>query len=314
MTEATTALGSTRAMATDVTVHGLAASDRTRSAARRALEVFHEVETACTRFDPASPLMRMNARPSSWHQVPETLFRAMEEAHRAHQRTKGRFDPRVLRDLVGLGYDRSLAFSEGSVRTTGSAPAHRPAAPWRPRFRGGPSPQVLAGPDPVDLGGVGKGLAIRWAAERLEEDVENFLIEAGGDIACRGTGPEGEGWSVGVEDPFGGDTPLVVVALTDAACATSSVRLRRWRCAGSRVHHLIDPRSGRPGGRGLLAVTVIGPDPVDAEVLSKTLFLEGRGAIGRAASRQGVAAFWVDTTGVTGETPSFGHYVTWRAA
>ena len=316
MTAATNVLGATRAMATDITVHGMANADVvTQRAVHDALEQFHEVESACTRFDPKSPLMQVNARPNRWHSVPPTLFRAIQEAYRAHQRSKGRFDPRVLRSLVGLGYDGRLTFSSDDVEVAEDPGALRAVrGPWRPRFRGGPHPQVQLGREPVDLGGIGKGLAIRWAQDRLEADVDEFLIDAGGDIACRGGGPDGQGWLVAVENPRNGLGPLAVVALRDTACATSSIRLRRWRSGGRRVHHLVDPRTGRPGGAGLLAVTVIAPDPADAEVSSKSLFLEGARGISGAARRANAAALWVRSDGSVGETPAFGDHVIWRAS
>ncbi len=307
-------LGSTRAMASDVTVHGIGADPRAERRARQALEVFHDVESACTRFDPNSPLMRINDRPDRWHEVPPILFLALDEAHRAHQRTKGRFDPRVFGDLVRLGYDRSFALTPRDAQPATSSPGPRPCGPWRPRFRGGRRPMVEVGPHPVDLGGIGKGLALRWASERLADQVHEHLIAAGGDIICQGAGPAGDGWRVSVEDLRDGDTPLAVLALTDQACATSSVRVRRWRCGGRPVHHLVDPRSGRPGGAGLLAVTVVAPDPADAEVTSKTLFLHGARDIAARAERCGAAAFWVTTDGRTGETKRFTELVVWRAA
>jgi len=38
--------------------------------------------------------------------------------------------------------------------------------------------------------------------------------------------------------------------------------VRAWLAPdGRRVHHLLDPRTGEPGGDGLVAVTVAAPDP-----------------------------------------------------
>jgi FAD:protein FMN transferase len=310
---ASTVLAQTKAMATTVTVHGLVETPAARQAARAALEVFDEVELACTRFDPHSPLMRVNERPDHWHEVPRVLFRAVQESHRAHQRTKGVFDPRVLRDLVELGYDRSLDFASGRVERPAAPPGRRRDEPWRPRFRGGPHPEVLVGPWPLDLGGIGKGLALRWAAERLAREMDEFLIDAGGDIVCRGHGPDGEGWRVAVEDPRGESLPVAVLALHDEACATSSIRLRRWRADGRAVHHLVDPRTGRPGGAGLLAVTVVAADPADAEVMTKTLFLAGRAHVAAEASRLVAAALWVCTGGQSAESSHLGPRVVWSA-
>ena len=77
--------------------------------------------------------------------------------------------------------------------------------------------------------------------------------------------------------------------MTDAACATSSVRVRRWRRGGEQVHHLIDPRSGRSADGGLAAVTVVAADPAWAEVWSKSLFVAG--AARHRATLAGTAAW-----------------------
>lgn len=311
-------VASTRAMATEVTIQ-IAPADRrhgsegTDAALRAALEVFHTVERACTRFDPTSPLMRANATPARWHQAPAVLYNAIVEASIAHQRTAGRFDPRVLGDLIALGYNRTLAFSTGDVATP--KPAARrsvgsPPGPWRPRFRGG-SLEILLG-DAVDLGGIGKGLAVRWSGQQLAKVTNNYLVEAGGDCYCAGVAPDGDRWRVGVEDPSGGDEPLAVLSLSDRAATTSSVRLRHWRAGDEIVHHLIDPRTGRPGGQDLVAVTVVGKDPAAAEIDSKVLFLAGRGQIARTARRRGIAALWVDEHGEINSSENMRRYVLWQ--
>jgi thiamine biosynthesis lipoprotein len=305
-----------RAMAATITIVARARRDPSghRSALGSALRVFRAVDATCSRFDPHSQLMRANAAPGRWHEVSPVLYQAIAEAHRAYGRTRGRFDPRVYRDLVRLGYDRSLPFGRGGVETPRAPIARVSLGPWRPRFRGGRRPQVHLGGVAIDLGGIGKGLAVRWAAERLADTHEGFLIDAGGDCFCRGAGPDGPAWRIGVEDPGGGPDPLAVLELRDIACATSSVRLRRWRSGGRPVHHLVDPRTGSPGGRGLTAVTVIADDPARAEVMSKVLFLCGRDRIGAEAGRRNVAALWVGTDGSVGESPRFGRHVLWRAA
>ncbi len=303
-----------RAMASTIRIVGRPRPDSRahRAAMASAAHVFRMVDSTCSRFDPDSALSRLNAAPDRWHQVPDILGRAIDEAHRAYHRTRGRFDPRVHRDLIRLGYDRTLPFGAGGVETPRPMLPRHPLGVWRPRFRGGAHPEVHLGGAAIDLGGIGKGLAVRWAAERLHGHVEGFLIDAGGDCACRGNGPDGPGWRVGVEDPGGGVDPLAVVELRDVACATSSVRVRHWRAGGRPVHHLVDPRTGAPGGRGLAAVTVVADDPAEAEVLSKVLFLAGRHRIGDEARRRRLAAQWVADDGEVDESPRFGDFVLWR--
>jgi len=138
------------------------------------------------------------------------------------------------------------------------------------------------------------------------------MVEAGGDCYCAGVASDGQSWRIGIEDPSGGDEPLAVLSLRDRAATTSSIRLRRWRAGDEAVHHLIDPRTGRPGGKDLVAVTVVGKDPAAAEVDSKTLFLTGRDQIARAARRYGIAALWVDVRGEVGASATMSRYLVWQ--
>jgi FAD:protein FMN transferase len=309
-----------RAMACDVSVRVVGPSAQAPAALERAREVFARVEAACTRFVPTSPLMAANADPDSWHEVPAELFDAVAEAAAAHIETGGAFDPRVLRALQSYGYDRSLPFEAGVVEVAGPSsaagppaqPAPSAAGPWQPGL-GADGLWLRLGPDPIDLGGIGKGLAVRWAAEQLVGAGRAVLVEAGGDCSAAGAGPDGDGWKVGVEDPLGRHAdPLAVLSVTDLACATSSVRVRTWRAAGREVHHLIDPRTGEPGGDGLAAVTVVGSDPARAEVWSKALFLAGTARIEALATARDLAALWVTRDGALTTTPAIDRLVVWR--
>jgi thiamine biosynthesis lipoprotein len=281
------------------------------------MAVFREVDRTCTRFDPDSPLMIANRSPERWHRLPETLFRAIEEAKSAHDATRGSFDPRVIGSLVALGYDRTLPFHDGNV----SLSANRRSRPlgasggtsgaWRPRFRHA-TREVLLGPAPIDLGGIGKGLAVRWSSEVLAQEWRDFLVEAGGDCFAAGRPADGDAWRIGVEDPSVPRSPICVLALSDRAVTTSSARLRRWVVGGRRAHHLIDPRTGRPGGKGLVSVTVVGEDPARAEVWSKALFLEGPERIDDLSRRRGIPSLWIDDNGRLDMSPAMERYVEWR--
>ena len=300
-------------MASTVTLRVVDPAPHAPAALAEARRIIEDVAAACTRFDPNSPLMRANADPSAWHIVPRVCADAIAAAHAAHVATAGRFDPRILTQLQRDGYAAARTFSETPLIEgdgTPVAPAER--APWQTSFEGR---SVRIGDEPIDLGGIGKGLAVRWAAEALAGAGAGLLVDAGGDLVARGSSPDGGAWLIGVENPWdaSGD-PLVVIDATDAAVATSSIRLRSWEHAGRVRHHLIDPRTGEPGGAGLVSVTVIGTDPADAEVWSKTLFLEGASGIGRAAIERRLSAVWVDTHGGIGMTPGAETRVIWKVS
>jgi thiamine biosynthesis lipoprotein len=305
-------------MATEVTICVVAPAAGAAIAVDRAEGIFSDVASSCTRFDPLSPLMRANAQPRRWHVVPPRLFAALREAHEAHLETAGAFDPRVLRLLQEWGYDRTLPFRSGDVSVVPGPAASQKAGrrpgrrSWKPRFDPDAG-AVRLGPDPVDLGGIGKGLAVRWAAEVLASAGPAFLVEAGGDLYAAGAGPEGVGWRVGIEDPRDGPDPVAVLRLEDLGCATSSIRVRHWRVGDREVHHIIDPRTREPADSGLLSVTVVGPDTARAEVWSKALFLTGRGRVRQLADEQGIAALLVDNDGVIGVSRAMRTHLIWQA-
>jgi len=251
--------------------------------------------------------------------------------HRAGRLTGGRFDASVLADLERLGEHGArldVATSEHGADPVSEPDApvssgHAAASPDDRVIRLVPEGTLRAGfvrvpARPVDSGGIGKGLALRWAAAAALEALPigaGLLLEAGGDIVSAGIAPAG-GWRVGIEDPAGGPgaEPLAVVAVERGAVATSSVRVRNWIGQdGRRVHHLLDPRSRQPARTGLIAVTVAGVDPAWSEVWTKALFLVGRDAIGEEARARGLAAWWVDDAGRLGMTPEARLCSTWVA-
>jgi thiamine biosynthesis lipoprotein len=300
-------------MATDVTITALGTdADLLGGTVDDALAVFADVEQQCTRFDARSPLMVANGACNSWVAVPARCYAAVEAAAAAYRRTGGRFDPRVHDDLHRLGYSESLAFEEGAhVEGDVTATARKALPLWEPRFDQVAGALHLGGYR-VDLGGIGKGLAVRWAAETLRGSVANFIINAGGDCYAAGHPADSEKWLIGVEDPLGSPDPIAVVAVSDRAVATTSIRIRRWTAGGVEVHHLIDAKTGLPGGDGLRAVTVVGADAADAEVDAKTLFLEGSGGVAMAARTRDSAACWVADDGGLGLSRAFTPYLYWQ--
>jgi thiamine biosynthesis lipoprotein len=299
----------TKAMASMITIQAPDATADMEEAVRQALAVFRTVDATCSRFDQNSALVRANARPSRWHRAPPTLFDSLAEAYRAHFATRGAFDPRVHDALVGLGYDRSFVHGIGPLTEPPDTPPE--LGPWQPRFFR-PLRLVHLDDRRIDLGGIGKGLAVRWAADILRSAGSHFLIDAGGDCYAAGRTEASAAWRIGVESPTGQTGPLAVLEVRDLAVATSSTRVRNWRQGDQGLHHLIDPRTGRPGGGSLCQVTIVHPDPAWAEVWSKAAFLAGENHITTLADAYRLPALWVDGTGTVGTSEAMRSFLIWE--
>ncbi len=293
------ALGTTCALTLAATS---VAGARVRCAAALATaEAFvHGAEQRFSRFIPTSELCQLNAAAGDWFTASDDLYDLVAAALSWSRTTKGLFDPTILPALRQSGYDRS--FAEIAHQQIGASP---PATiPHRTAAETGLSGEIAIDPDrrairlpkgaAIDLGGIGKGWIADALMTRVLGDIPDALISLGGDLVARG-GPEpGHGWIIGVRDPrVPGDGPpnyLGGFELTDGAVATSGASWRWWVRDGVTMHHLIDPRTGRPaahltpgaGPHELLAATALAATGAAADVRAKTALLAGR-AVGLAS-------------------------------
>jgi thiamine biosynthesis lipoprotein len=274
---------------------------------------FEAAEQALSKFRATSDLTRLNAtagRAAMPVRDDRRLERALIAADRAWRLTGGFFDPRILEDMERIGEHGATVPSRPSTDPASSPDASSPRV-----VRRSADGAVICIDRPIDLGGIGKGLALRWAATILRRrGVHAYLLDAGGDLIADVPGPDGGPWLVGIEDPTGGPDAMAAITLRAGAVATSSIRRRRWQQGDRTVHHLLDPRTGEPADGGLLAVTVAATDPAWAEVWSKTLFVLGRREIATAARHRSLAAWWIAEDGSLEMTPAARVMTSWVAS
>ncbi|HWI63980.1 MAG TPA: FAD:protein FMN transferase [Symbiobacteriaceae bacterium] len=250
---------------------------------------FAEVEATLSRFDPASPLCRLNGLPGRWVVVPDLLWRAVGAALHAAAATDGAFDPTVLGALEAAGYNQSFELGPGPL-----SPA-RPAGRWREVKLDSNLKAIWLPPGVrLDLGGIGKGLAVDGGIAHLK-GAPRALVNAGGDLAVRMTADEPP-YLIDVEDPFDPDRVLATFGVRRGAVATSSMTGRRW---GDGLHHIIDPKSGRPAETDLAAATVFGPGAAMAEALAKAAIVLGSEKGIRLMRDHGCHALFVRRDGST---------------
>jgi thiamine biosynthesis lipoprotein len=263
--------------------------------------IFATVERTLTRFDASSALSRLNRAAGSdeWQRLPAILAQALLIAHRAGTMTNGLFDARIIGALEAAGEHAGVSLPPSPINL-------QPGDEWLSLERHPLRARLVT---PIDLGGIGKGLALRWAAAAVRRrGIERFLIEAGGDLVAGAPPPGERAWTVAIEQPGAAD-PAALIDIRDGAVATSSVAVRRWIWPnGEPAHHLIDPRTGRPADTGVTSVTVAAADPAWAEVWTKAAFIGGLEVVA------GRAAWAVAANGTLEMTEAATHLTKWRRA
>jgi thiamine biosynthesis lipoprotein len=209
-----------------------------------------------TRFSADSELSKLNASAGLWMDVSEEMESLLNSSLNAYEMSGGLVNVAVLPSMLAIGYRRPL--TEGPVAVALEDAHALPSLPDVLSVRRGAA-RLKPGAG-IDLGGIAKG----WMADRLCTMLgPNSLANLGGDLSASGLGPNGSGWPVGVAN--------ATLMLRDQGAATSSVRRRRW----SKVHHIIDPRTGLPASSGLEEVSVVADTGYEAEVVAKTALLLG---------------------------------------
>jgi len=115
----------------------------------------------------------------------------------------------------------------------------------------------------IDPSGLVKGWSIDEASLMLRVDgFDRFMINAGGDIVCSGSSPDGGSWPIGIRHPLDADAVAAVLSLRGGAIATSGTYER-----GDHIW-------GRRGATRLLSATVVGPDLATTDALATAVFAD----------------------------------------
>jgi FAD:protein FMN transferase len=232
------------------------------------------IDRACSRFRSDSELARVNQARGRRVAVGPLLLEALRVALEAARASDGLVDPTVGKTLRMLGYD-----------TTFRVVARRDAESFHASFSTVPGWQcveldqdaatvrVPTGVE-LDLGATAKALACDRVAAAAAAVAGGTLVGIGGDIAVAGAAPPG-GWPVRIADDHAAplDAPGPTVAVRSGGIATSSTTVRRWRSGSVELHHLVDPRTGRPASSRWRTITVAAGTCVDANVASTAAFL-----------------------------------------
>jgi thiamine biosynthesis lipoprotein len=270
--------------------------------ARAVLEAeLSAIDLACSRFRADSELSRVNAGNGRPVPVSPLFAEALEVALDAAATTDGDVDPTVGRAMQAIGYDRDFAYVIG--RDTGVTVKAVPS-PGRSVVRLDRRTMTVTVPSGVqlDLGATAKAFVVDRAARRLERAIHgrSALVAVGGDLATSGVMPSG-GWSVRAQDATGPvdstpPGPHQMLTLYGGGLATSSTMARRWLRGDRLMHHIIDPRNGRPTGSPWRTVTVAAPTCVQANIASTASIVRGGTAV-EWLRQLGLPARLVDNAG-----------------
>lgn len=259
-----------------------------RAAADEALNEIERLEAQLSLYRPSSEIANINARAAREPvRVEPSLFRLLQHAKQLSAETEGAFDITIAPLMQAWG----LMGGKGKVPTRAELAEAR-AKVGMHQIELDPKNFTIRFVRPgvmLDLGAIGKGYAIEQAADILREaGVTRALIHGGTSTVYAIGSP----WEVAIDSDK--DDPITVVDLKDTALSVSAVWGKSFRVGDKSYGHVIDPRTGKPVDRALLAA-VISPSATETDALSTALLTLGKsGQKGIAALRSGMRTVVVD--------------------
>ena len=131
-----------------------------------------------------------------------------------------------------------------------------------------------------DFGAYGKGYIITKLVEIFKsENIENYLIDYGGDTYANGVNRKDESWVIAIRNPIenteeNSEKYLALIKSTNYAIVTSGDYERYFTENGTNYHHIIDAKTGYPAYNSISA-TIVHTNSEEADALSTIAFLMG---------------------------------------
>ncbi len=157
----------------------------------------------------------------------------------------------------------------------------------------------------IDFNAIAQGYGVDVIGDFLKsKNIQNMMVEIGGEVLCKGKNEEGKIWSIGIENPQfeekGGSEVQAIVQMDNKALATSGNYRKFYVKDGKKYAHTIDPKTGYPVQHSLLSATVFAPDAMTADAYATAMMVIGKEKAIELAKKQNLEIFLVfDENGQT---------------
>ncbi|MBM77952.1 MAG: thiamine biosynthesis protein ApbE, partial [Crocinitomicaceae bacterium] len=133
----------------------------------------------------------------------------------------------------------------------------------------------------LDFNAIAQGYSVDLIAEFLDENnINNYLIEIGGELRAKGKNSRNKFWSVGIDKPVDDSKPgendfQEIILLDNQSLATLGNYRKFISINGKRYAHTIDPFTGYPVNHNLLSATVIADEAYFADAMATSFMVKG---------------------------------------
>ena len=249
--------------------------EQNRDFGREFDSIFKEIESTLSLWDENSIIRRVN-RNDTTVVLNQIFIDNFNYAMKAAELSDGYFDPTVGLLVQAWGFH----FKEGMEMTPEIVDSLKQLVDYR-KVKIENNKVIKENPNmTLDFNAVAQGYTTDMIGDYLlSKNVNNFLVDVGGEILARGCKPNGELWKVGIEKPAENkDSERIVqeiVELKDRSIVTSGNYRKYVERGGKRYSHSLNPKTGYPAENKLLSATIIADNTAWADCLASICMVVG---------------------------------------
>ena len=249
--------------------------EHNRDFSREFDSIFKEIESTLSLWDENSIIRRVN-RNDTTVVLNQIFIDNFNYAMKAAELSDGYFDPTVGPLVQAWGFH----FKEGMEMTPEIVDSLKQLVDYR-KIKIENGKVIKENPDmTLDFNAVAQGYTTDMIGDYLlSKNVNNFLVDVGGEILARGCKPNGELWKVGIEKPAENkDSERIVqeiVELDNRSIVTSGNYRKYVERGGKRYSHSLNPKTGYPAENKLLSATIIADNTAWADCLASICMVVG---------------------------------------
>lgn len=237
--------------------------------------IFQEIESTLSLWDENSIIRKVNRNDTSVV-LNQIFIDNFNYAIRAAEVSDGYFDPTVGPLVQAWGFH----FKEGMEMTPEIVDSLKQLVGYR-KIKIENGKVIKENPNmTLDFNAVAQGYTTDVIGDfLLSKNVNDFLVDVGGEILARGRKPNGDLWKVGIEKPAESkDAERIVqeiVDLDNRSIVTSGNYRKYVERGGKRYSHSLNPMTGYPSENSLLSATIIVENTAWADCLASICMVVG---------------------------------------
>jgi thiamine biosynthesis lipoprotein len=238
---------------------------------------FNEFDRSLSTYNPNSIISKINQNNDSVQT--DAYFESMfEAAQKVSMLTNGAFDITVapLVNIWGFGFGNHDRSKEPDYKKLMPLIGYQKVKLQNHKIIKD-NPAIM-----IDASAIAQGYSADLIAKLFEKNgCENYMIDIGGEIVCKGLNPKGSNWKIGIDKPVDDSINVdgelqAIVSITNRALTTSGNYRQFYYKDGQKFAHTINPKTGRPVQHNLLSATVIAADCTTADAFATAFMVLGK--------------------------------------